>query len=308
MAKIYTIGETVLDIIFDERAEVQSKPGGSMLNTAVSLGRLGLPIYHISLISNDKASDLLIDFLNENNVNTQFIKRTHQVKTNLALAFLDEEKKASYSFYKDTVPEGIELVFPNCTKGDVVLFGSFFSLNEVFHAQLSTFLQKAKSQGAFVIYDPNFRTPFINQLSRLKPLIERNIANANLVKASNEDFINVFNVQNEIHAWDKIKKFNLSGLVYTMGEGGSCFINNNFIEKGKAQSIEPKSTIGAGDTFSAGIIYFLFKNFISGGLNLDLTNSDWKACLQIASEFAAQTCMSYDNYISTDFVNKITNV
>ena len=41
MRKIYTIGETVLDIIFKNGQPVASKAGGSMLNTAVSLGRRG---------------------------------------------------------------------------------------------------------------------------------------------------------------------------------------------------------------------------------------------------------------------------
>ena len=43
MRKIYAIGETVFDIIFKNGQPQAAKPGGAMLNSAVSLGRMGLP-------------------------------------------------------------------------------------------------------------------------------------------------------------------------------------------------------------------------------------------------------------------------
>jgi fructokinase len=47
---VYCIGETVLDIIFRDDQVIAAKPGGSMLNTAVSLGRSGIPVEFISEI------------------------------------------------------------------------------------------------------------------------------------------------------------------------------------------------------------------------------------------------------------------
>jgi fructokinase len=43
MRKIYGIGETVLDIIFKNGQPQAAKPGGAMLNSMVSLGRIGNP-------------------------------------------------------------------------------------------------------------------------------------------------------------------------------------------------------------------------------------------------------------------------
>jgi len=48
MRKIYAIGETLYDIIFQKNQPKASKPGGAMLNTAVTLGRLHLPVNLIS--------------------------------------------------------------------------------------------------------------------------------------------------------------------------------------------------------------------------------------------------------------------
>ena len=54
MPVIYTIGETVFDIIFELDQPVAAKAGGSLLNTSVSLGRLGLPVQFISEYGTDK--------------------------------------------------------------------------------------------------------------------------------------------------------------------------------------------------------------------------------------------------------------
>ena len=68
--------------------------------------------------------------------------------------------------------------------------------------------------------------------------------------------------------------------------------------------IEPVSTIGAGDTFTAGLVYQLsqlsqIKNVIDG------TQVEWLPVLKTANEFAAQVCMSYENYLSWDFIKNL---
>ena len=60
---IYTLGEIVLDIITHDFDNMRAKPGGSMLNTAITLGRLGMPVNHISYLSFDQNGRLILDFL-----------------------------------------------------------------------------------------------------------------------------------------------------------------------------------------------------------------------------------------------------
>lgn len=305
---IYTIGETVLDIIFENFDNAKLKPGGSMLNTAVSLGRLGLPVSHISITANDKLSGLLIDFLNHNQVFTDFLYRSDDVKTNLALAYLDEHKNASYTFYKDHLPNQHVLNFPTCTKNDLILFGSFFCLNKHLHSHLNQFLLEAKKNGAFIIYDPNFRKPFLPQLQELLPRIENNLKVATLVKGSNEDFNHIFNVNQAKSTWKLLKKYPIKGLCYTKGAGGAEFINNLQHLSEKALPINVVSTVGAGDTFSAGIIYFLYKNLESFGAFPEFSNLNWKQGLLQALKFAAEACKSSDNYISNHFAKQQKHV
>lgn len=45
MSRIFAIGEIVYDIIFKNNQPQQANPGGSMLNSAISLSRIGLPVF-----------------------------------------------------------------------------------------------------------------------------------------------------------------------------------------------------------------------------------------------------------------------
>jgi fructokinase len=63
MRKIYTIGETVLDIVFKDQHPVTAKAGGACLNSAVTLGRLNLPVYFVGEYGMDEVGNIIDAFL-----------------------------------------------------------------------------------------------------------------------------------------------------------------------------------------------------------------------------------------------------
>ena len=75
MPRIYAVGETLLDVIFRHNQPVSATPGGSMLNTAVSLGRLGTEVSFVSDYGQDHVGKIIDDFLNGNRVDTTFVQR-----------------------------------------------------------------------------------------------------------------------------------------------------------------------------------------------------------------------------------------
>lgn len=303
---IYTIGETVLDIIFKKIDDVSVKPGGSMLNTAISLGRLGCKVGHISTLSEDKASDMLIKFLDDNGVHTKFIYRSKKIKTSLALAYLNNENNAEYTFYKDDLNLKDSLTFPKAKAKDIIHFGSFFSINRNVHNQLHDFLSEAKKMDTITIYDPNFRKPHLPMLQLLMPLIKKNFQVADIVKASDEDFYNMFKVKSGVEAWSIVKDFGCKVLFYTKGNNGSEFFCDRERLRTDIDAISVVSTIGAGDTYSAGIINYLSSiNFER--LN-DISLDHWNECIKMASDFAAETCKSMDNYLSREYCKAYRNV
>jgi fructokinase len=191
MRKIYTIGETLYDIIFQNNRPIASKPGGAMLNTAVTLGRLRLPVNLISEYSVDPVGEKIETFLEENHVQTDYIYKYHDGQTAIALAFLDKDNNASYTFYKLYPAERLNIRIPEFKKDDILIFGSLFALNSDVRDKLLDLLQKAREQGAIILYDPNFRSPHQEELPSLKPVILQNMSFADIVRGSDEDFRNI---------------------------------------------------------------------------------------------------------------------
>lgn len=300
---VYTLGEVVLDIITQDFDNMRAKPGGSMLNSAITLGRLGVSVNHISYLSVDQNGRLILDFLAENHVGANYIYLSNTVRTNLAFAHLDKQNKAHYTFYKDDLDNYSLLKFPNIRRDDVIIYGSFFALNSRAHDTICAFLKKAKASGAFLIYDPNFRASDKGRLPQLMPYIENCISLAHLVKASDEDIDMIFKTKDGSEVWNKVNSLGANVLIVTKGKEGA----EQYTMQGKTHvngtDIVPVSTIGAGDTFTAGLVYQLLQQSQIKNV-VENEPVDWLPVLKTANEFASQVCLSYENYLSWDFIKK----
>ena len=305
MRKIYTVGEAIYDIIFENRKPVDAKVGGAMINTSVSLGRLGLPIHYIGDTANDVVGDIMVDFLEENHVDVSHFTRYDNSKSRLALAFVDDKNAPRYSFYKIKTDQKIYLDFPEVKKDDIILFGSFYGIKVDVRGQLVDFLLEARKVGAILIYDPNFRPNHSSLLSAVMPYIEENIRFADIAKGSNEDYDLIFGKDNFKDVVHRLKKVGMKRLIYTQNERGiDVHLPDRDFHK-DVKKLNPVSAVGAGDTFNAGLIYYLFKNNIGKEELRNMNQEQWDAMLDTADLFAANVCMSMDNYISQDLAEKL---
>lgn len=298
---IYCIGETVLDIIFRDGQPIAAKPGGSMLNTAVSLGRAGISVEYISDFGTDIPGDIIHDFLTENNVSLKYISRYLEGKTALALAFLNENQDAEYSFYKIFPDDRLNISFPVIQQGDIVLFGSFYALTASVRKKLIAFIREARSRGAFVLYDPNFRKSHLGELEFLKPWIIENISLASMVRGSDEDFNLIFGVNNADEAFSHVAQCGCPALVYTKNKDCVEMVTKDFRKSFAIKPVTPISTIGAGDAFNAGIIY-AYTAFAGKSSHM---NNYVEEIITTGIRFSADVCKSMENYISVDFAEKL---
>jgi len=302
MNRIYCIGETVLDIIFRNENPIAAKPGGSMLNAAVSLGRMGLLPVFISDFGEDQAGNLIHSFLRENGVDTQHVDRFTEGNTALSLAFLDEFSNASYTFYRNYPSRRLRIPLPEAGHRDLVLFGSFYSIAHEVRKPIWKFLVRARENGALLLYDPNFRKPHVKQLPEFRPWILENIALAQVTRGSAGDFFHIFESATPEEAFMEVRNHGCPVLIYTQNkEPVTVFTGRQKIEL-PVPVICPVSTIGAGDAFNAGLIYAWHR--LHGGLRLPSTELEWKSTIQTAIRFAANTCSSVENYISPEFANQ----
>lgn len=306
MRRIIGLGETVFDILFKNNQPISAKPGGSVYNAMISLGRLNQNPIFISEISEDKIGGMIKDFLVENDVQTNCIYAYDRGKTPLALAFLDEKQNADYLFYKDYPNDRLDYITPRIDKDDIVLIGSYFALNPVLHEKVVEFLDYARDRKAIIYYDVNFRKSHVNEVRFLIPSILDNFEYASIVKGSDEDFINIYDEHDAAQIYKEHVRFYSKNFIYTMGENGSKLFTDGFEKKYEAKKISPCSTVGAGDNFNAGIVYGLIKEDITYDELFDGNISEvrWDRVVNYANEFSAFVCSTLDNYISKEFAEK----
>ncbi len=298
--RIFAVGETVFDIIFKAGKPIASTPGGSMLNAAVSLGRLGLDVYFISEYGKDKIGGEVDVFLRNNGVNTRYADRYANLPSSLALAFLDENNNAEYDFYKQYPERRLDIAFPELTADDIVVFGSFYGIDPDVHVRLKPFLEQARAANALVIYDPNFRKAHLSGMDTYRPIIMANFGFADIVKGSDEDFAHIFGAESVDDAWQALQG-TCDALFYTANKDNVRLRMSDVSDSYPVPAVTPVSTIGAGDTFNAGLIYGLVTQGIDKSNLKRMSREQRLAIVENAIRFAGHVCLSYDNYISPEF-------
>ena len=185
---IICCGEALIDMISEpDGATFVPHVGGAVLNTAVALGRLGVPTGLITGLSSDPFGLMIKTALAASRVSTAHAVHNDR---NTTLAFVHlENGQATYSFYDDntatrkittadlkTLPDDTEAIF----------FGGISLCNP---PVADTLVEMALAQPAdkLVMIDPNIRPNFITDKtvysSRLKSLLVR----ADIVKLSDDD-------------------------------------------------------------------------------------------------------------------------
>lgn len=304
MRKIFCIGEALFDIIFKNGLPKAGKPGGAMLNSTISLGRIGLPVYLITEYGNDDLGKLIEKFLNDNGVITKYANHFDEGKTAIAVAFLNKENEASYSFYKNYPSQRLNFGFPRIHKNDIILYGSYYAISLEIRNRFKVFLKAAKENGALTIYDPNFRRPHLPELPEKISLIIENMQLASLVRGSSEDFKYVFGTSTPDETWNVVKEY-CKCLVYTASHEGVYVRTSGFSGKFPVKKIIPISTIGAGDNFNAGMIASIYKNEVRESVLVTMGEEQWSGIVALGVEFATDVCLSYDNYVSFEFAGKL---
>lgn len=305
MRKVIGIGETILDIIFRNEQPYAAVPGGSTFNGLISLGRLGVPVAFISEVGNDKVGDMILKFMKDNSIATEYVDRFPTGKSPVSLAFLDKDSNADYLFYKDYPNQRLEVPLPDINEDDIFIFGSYYSLNPVLRSRMTEFLEYARQRKAILYYDPNFRKAHAHEAIHLFPTVLENFEYADIIRGSDEDFLNLFGQTDMEQVYHEHIEFYCNHFITTHGAGGvRLFTSSGIDEHFEAVPVKPLSTIGAGDNFNAGIIYGLLKYNVRYNDLSTLDKETWGNIIKSGMDLATEVCRSYDNYISKEFAGR----
>ena len=247
-ARILIAGEALTDIVVDADGGRREHPGGSPLNVAVALSRLGHDAHLLTAIGDDARGDAIRAHLDESGVQLTPAS-VRPGRTSTAEAVLDAHGAATYTFDLTWDPDTAEL--PETP--DAVHTSSIAAVLEPGATTLSALLRSARGSST-ISYDPNARPTLMGAPEDVRARIEKNIALSDVVKASDEDVAWLYgteDVEDVAAAW---RDLGPSLAVLTRGgDGAVAFSASGRVQVAPVQ-VEVVDTVGAGDTFSAGIL------------------------------------------------------
>jgi fructokinase len=289
---VYCIGESVYDIVFQGDQPTWGLAGGGMLNAAVSLGHHGVKVELLTELGNDKIGDYIVSFLKSSNVGTKYSVVNNNNST-LALAFADDSGNANYQFYSLHPEKGPFFKVPEFEDGDIIMFGSIYSIEERNRANIRHIIQEARRKKVIIYYDPNIRPSRINKISSALNSIEENIHLADIVRGSDEDFKHILGAETGVQAYAFAHRNGVNKMIYTRGSKGATLYFDNEQLNYEAIPVDVISTIGAGDSFNAGIASVLYKL-----KRVPINKEEWQIAMIAGLTFASEVCGSRLNYIA----------
>lgn len=183
---IRVIGESLVDIIGGPRqgTRTQDHPGGSPLNVAVGVSRLGPATTLVTHYANDPYGHMIEEHLNANGVAAI---RGGSAHTSRATATLGPDGAATYAFDISWDINGASLAALAAVQGSThVHTGSIAAVVAPGGTAVLALLEAARA-GATISFDPNCRPEISPDADAARTTAERFVAASDIVKASDED-------------------------------------------------------------------------------------------------------------------------
>lgn len=250
---ILCAGESLIDMV-PENGTFRPLAGGAVYNTAIALGRLGTKTGYLWPISNDHFGEVLLRPLEEAGVDTTLCPRSDRLTT-LALVTLDHGN-AVYSFYDEGTagrmlsPNDI----PTLPREITALFAGGISLVPEPCGSAAETLIAQNYNHLPVMLDPNIRPSFIADEGAFRARLNRILPQADIVKLSADDLEWLHPGLNAAEAAAEVLKLGAKLVLQTGGEAGAHAIWSGETVTVPAIRTTVADTIGAGDTFNAGVL------------------------------------------------------
>lgn len=264
--------------------------GGAVFNTAIALGRLGLETGFFAGLSTDMFGRQLENALANAGVDTSFCIRSDRPTT---LAFVDlSDGHAHYTFYDEQTagrmlePGGL----PELNGGvEALHFGAISLISEPCGSSYEALLMR-EAECCVISLDPNIRANFIADPAAHRARIRRMIAKSDIVKVSDEDLAWLepgMDAQDAKRAWIDD---GVSIVVETRGADGASATTGSLTVQVPARRVTVVDTVGAGDSFDAGLLAGLQNaGLLDKAALRSITEAELGSALELAASVAAVT-------------------
>ncbi|WP_432543635.1 carbohydrate kinase family protein [Kineococcus sp. SYSU DK002] len=257
------VGEALVDVVHRAGSGPAAEhPGGSPLNVAYGLGRLGHDVALLTRLGDDARGRLLREHLDAGGVRLP-PGAVDGDPTSVARAEIDAEGKASYEF--DLVwrlpdvelPEDVALVHTGSI-GAAVDPGARAALE----------LLRSVRGRATTSYDPNVRPAFFASPAAALARVEEFVAASDVVKASDEDLAWLLPGQDVDAVARRWQALGPALVVVTRGGEGAVAVSGAGTLQVPAPRVDVVDTVGAGDAFMSGLLHALAEHDLLGGAAL----------------------------------------
>ncbi len=289
-------GDALIDFLptrtADGRGAALPAVGGSCLNVAIGLARLGAPTAFVGGVSTDLFGRMIADHAVASNVDLSLVTRSDDQTT---LAFVRTVAGDSqYAFYDAgtatrnwTYRRG-SIPF---NKVEAVHVGSTTLVNDHGAAETAALIEDARSSST-ISFDPNCRPNLVKDRLAYRARMSEFAERADLIKMSDVDFAYLFGKEPYELRANVLLGQGASLVVITRGEIGAVawHAKAGQIEV-SAPSVEVADTIGAGDSFQAALLFALYKQGrLARSRMKDIGADELRRALSFAAQCAGLTC------------------
>ena len=256
---ILCCGEALIDMLPRRTAGGEDAfvpcPGGAVFNTAVALGRLGVPAGLLSGISTDPFGQRLVEALKASGVDTTLCIRSARATT---LAFVTQEgAEARYAFLDEN--SAGRMIRPADLPAlpaavEAMVFGGISLMAEPCGATWQALMERAAESGRVTMIDPNIRPAFIADEPAYRARIGRMIALADIVKLSEADLRWLEGPGGIAAGAAAVLARGPRLVLVTEGAAGAHGFTRGQSAFIPARRVAVVDTVGAGDTFNAGAL------------------------------------------------------
>lgn len=231
--------------------------GGAPLNVTFRLNSLGMETFMVSKVGRDQQGIDILSYLDDSSISKSFIQIDQSFKTGEVTVNLDDEGCASYTINYPAAWDKIndtsnleKLV----AKSNVFIFGSLICRDIVSKETLFNLLNLA----VFKVFDVNLRPPNYDQMLLLV-LMKK----SDFIKFNDEEILEIckYNNLNYNSLEEQIREISLftntQQICVTLGSNGAVLYIDKRFYYNRGFQVIIADTVGAGDSFLAGLIYQL---------------------------------------------------
>ncbi len=282
---VLTIGRSSIDLYsndvgapFEDIQSFGAFVGGSSTNIAVGCNRLGLRTALLTAVGKDKVGDFILNFLNKEGVETQFIPTYPKARTSAVVLGIEPPDKFPLVYYRDNAAD-IQLTIDDVINTNiadfkgVVLSGTALSKDP---SRTATFFaaEEARANEVTIFLDLDFRAdqwfdpraygvtvrsilPQVDvAIGTEEEILAASLQNSNQLTIKDQQ-ISAPEISGNIDAAiQRILQLGTKTLVVKRGEkGASIFQANEKEQKVPGFPVEILNVLGAGDAFASGFVY-----------------------------------------------------